>query len=202
MGKKTNPYAFLDIKAQGEELTTLEGKKYFKWFWKNIYTLVSERRKGKYLLHNTLQNEAGIWLQSFGWDVEYEVPFSQGGFSNEKVRFDIVAERKKELWVIEIKDELTHRDTGQVHVYANYLQSRKQKGKVWLGIDLLAFDELLRNEPLVEAVGELMNEEDIGLMLIDKHVIVFLHNINYLNATVLPELYFVDENDKIGGLGK
>jgi len=158
---------------------------------RQLHQAVSSRRRFL-LTHNSLQNVMGLFFQRFNFSAEYEVPFHSGGFGAEKVIFDVVAERGKKVIVVEIKDTISSRDLGQIHGYADTLQINKFRAQLFLGTDVLNYDELI-NGTTGEMIKELMERENVGIILADKYFMILCQTYNQLVLVEMPEFWFSEE---------
>lgn len=184
-------FSLLETKKPGDTLDSQEAKQLGKVV-ANLLTAVAQRRRNILLYHDSLQNTIGMFLQLSGHAVQYEVPFESGG---ERVIFDIVAQRGKEELVVEVKDEITSRDMGQVYGYADILQLAREKAKVYLGTDVLNYERVLLGMT-GEMMKELMEREHLRLILADKYFLIICDNYNQLVLTEMPHLFFSEE--KVG----
>jgi len=189
MTKKEN-WALLDEKKLGDKFDSKNIKDYANII-KSLLENARTRRKNICYVHNSLQNKISEWYNSCGWNTTLEAGFNSGGFSSDQVRFDIVAEHKKEMHIIEVKDILNTRDLGQIHGYADILQQKKMKCKLFLGTDFLNYGDCV-NGVLGEMIKELMESEDIGVIFIDSAFMLTCFNYNQLMGIEMPE--FVVEN--------
>ena len=158
-----------------------------------LLAAADQRRKGKLLSHNTLQDLAGWYFSQWGYAVGYEAPFHRGGFSRENVRFDVIAEKKKEFIAIEIKDNPTARDVGQVDGYIDLLQSVDFKAEVYLGFDFLSLLYIHNNARVLEQVGEQIRDEGLKIFLLDKLFCLLIDDFDQWNLKAMPEFYFVEQ---------
>lgn len=157
---------------------------------------IRQRRRHLLLVHDSLQHTIGLFLQMLGCRVEYEVPFAQGGWSTERVIFDIVAGKGKEQLVVEVKDVVTTRDMGQVYGYANALQLSKEKAKLYLGTDILNYEDLVMPGMVAETVRELMERERLGVIFADKYLLLVCDNHAQLTLNEMPA--FVPSAEPVG----
>lgn len=174
---------------------TSQQARYLKKFFVELLAGVSQRRKGILLTHNSLQDTIGQFFQLTGFDVGYEVPFDMGGFNSQKSIFDIVAEKGKFQFVVEVKPEVTTRDMGQVYGYVSTLKLSKSKAYVCLGTDILNYGDFVQG-----AVGkiarDLLERERFEIFLADKHALVEFGNISQLRLQEMPGIIISEE--KIG----
>jgi hypothetical protein len=176
----------LNKKEQGDKLTSKETEYMAELFVRLVQNAQSSRKNLCYT-HNRLKSDVGKWYEYCGWDVQYEVAFSGGGFSQDQFRFDVVASYKKDTDVIEIKDVLNIRDMGQVHGYANILQKHKVKAKLYLATDILNWGACVDDDETIgETLKELMEQEDIGIIFIDKEYMIICDNYNQVIMEELP----------------
>ncbi|MFA5797126.1 MAG: element excision factor XisH family protein [Candidatus Woesearchaeota archaeon] len=150
---------------------------------------IHQRKRGYVYTHNRIMQETSAWFEYWGYDVAVEVPFSMGKFDAETVRFDLVAQKGKELVVIEVKDMMNKRDFGQLNYYADMLQKTKTKAKLYLAIDFLEIDDAMDDETAMgEMVKEIMEREHIGLIFVDKIICVICDNYEQLSLQKMPDL--------------
>lgn len=152
-----------------------------------VISRIAHRRKHLLLIHDSLQNTIGMFFQFLGWRVEYEVPFHSGEWDAERTVFDIVATQDENTAVIEVKDVVTSRDLGQVYGYANTLQLAKIKAKIFLGTDILNWDNLLVGV-IGETVKELIERESMGVILADKYLLIICDNYLQLALREMPQI--------------
>lgn len=117
--------------------------------------------------HNTIQNSIGQHLQSEGFEVVYEWKDED---EDSSYRYDIIAQKKKELWVVEVKDVLDIRNFGQVYAYILQIKKENPTSKVWLGTDCKNYWELIEGE-IGQMTENLMKKEDLGIILINTELI-------------------------------
>ncbi len=161
-----------------------------------IFNNIHQRKKGISYIHNRIQTETAAWLENWGYDVGWEIPYHMGNFNHEQVRFDLIAQKKKEVLIIEVKDILNKRDFGQVNYYSNMLEKTKLKAKLFLAVDFLNLFSAINNETAEgEIVKEIMERENVGLMFIDKEVIIICDNYEQLQLIKMPEIAFREEED-------
>lgn len=120
-------------------------------------------RRGYVRAHDTIQNAVGGYLQSLGFEVVYEWKDEDADSS---YRYDIIAQLKDELWVVEIKDVIDIRNFGQLEAYCLQLKKENPKAKVWLGTDCLNYWDLTNGET-GQMTERLMKKEKMGVILIN-----------------------------------
>ncbi len=130
----------------------------------------SKCRRRSVRAHDTIKNAIGSHLQSRGFDVVYEWRDID---EDSSYRYDIIAQRKEELWVVEVKPFIDKRDFGQIQAYIKQVNKENPNAKVWLGTDCLQFDELIRGE-IGEMTKEWMKEDKMGIILINPELIWML----------------------------
>ena len=157
-----------------------------------VLEVVANRRRGILLIHDSLQNTIGLFLQMFNWEVEYEVRFERGEWDPERMVFDIVATKSRQQMVIEVKDVISPRDLGQVWGYAKALQLSREKGRVYLGTDILNYGRLVTGT-IGEMVKELMENERTGVILADKYVMVVFESYAQLTLQEMPQMLISEE---------
>ncbi len=111
--------------------------------------------------HNAIQNSIGKYLQELGFEVVYEW---QDVDEDSSYRYDIIAQKKKDLWVVEIKDILDIRNFGQIEAYCLQMKKENPDAKVWLGTDYCNYWELIEGE-IGEMVERLMKKQNMGVIL-------------------------------------
>ena len=162
MGKKETVYDIVDkliLRGVDFELTKKE-QKILTNFLGELLNNIHQRKRGFVYTHNRIQSETASWLEYFGYEVSWEAPFSLGNFYAEKVRFDLVAEKGKDMLVIEVKDMMNKKDFGQVNYYANMLQKSNIKAKLFLALDFLELDDAMDDETAMgDMVKEIMERE-------------------------------------------
>lgn len=175
------------------ELTNRESKALGKYLGEWLSS-IHERKKSIVYTHNRIQSETASWLEYFGYVVSWEVPFSMGKFNTEQVRFDLVADKGKTTWIIEVKDIMNKRDFGQINYYADMLQKTKTKAKLFLALDFLGLDDAMDGETVMgDLVKEIMEREQVGLMFIDKEIILICHNYDQLMLKKMPDIYYEED---------
>lgn len=179
--------------AAGTKLVGRQAKFYEKWI-KEVMEAIESRRH-LLLTHNSLQNTIGLFLQSFGFDVSYEVPFLVGGFGGERSVFDIVSQFKKNTTVVEIKDVVDDRAIGQILSYVSALKLQKTKADVFLGTDFLNWFRLV-DGTLGEAVQDLMESKKVGVILADKYLFGMFDNWTQLCGDEMAAIWL--STDPIG----
>lgn len=192
----TDPLAgtpLADIKP-GTKLTAAQSR-YLDNIMGEVLSRVHDRRKGILLVHDSLQNTIGLFLQYAGFEVTYEVPFETGGFAAQKSVFDIVAVKGKRQLVVEVKDAVTTRDLGQVYGYISTLKLSKTKAAVLLGTDILNYGDLVEGAP-GKMVSELLERELFGILLADKYALVEFDNLAQLHLKEMPAMLLSEE--KVG----
>jgi len=124
--------------------------------------------------HGTIQNSIGKHLQSLGFEVVYEF---QDVDEDSSYRYDIIAQKGKELWIIEVKDILNIRNFGQIEAYCLQAKKENPNAKVWLGTDCLNYFALVEGE-IGQMVERLMKQDDLGIILINPELVWILpaHN--------------------------
>lgn len=161
-----------------------------------VFDNIHQRKKGISYTHNRIQTETASWFESWGYEVGFEIPLHMGTFNHEQVRFDLIAQRGKELIVIEVKDIFNKRDFGQVNYYSNMLEKTKLKAKLFLAVDFLNLFDAIDNQTAEgEIVKEIMERENVGLMFIDKEIIIICDNYEQLQLVKMPEILFSEEED-------
>lgn len=160
-----------------------------------VLQVVSQRRKGILLVHDSLQNTIGLFFQMFNWQVGYEVPFERGDWGPERMVFDVVATKGRMQKIVEVKDTVGPRDLGQVWGYINALQLSSEHGQVYLGTDMLNYGGLLSGR-IGAMVKKLMEHERMGVILADKYVQINCHNYAQLALEEMPEIWASEE--KVG----
>jgi len=148
---------------------------------------ISVRRKGTLLVHDSLQSTIGVFLSLLGWNVAYEVPFEVGTWGSDRMVFDVVGSRGKKTVVVEVKDAVAARDLGQVFGYGIALKLAKEKAKLYLGTDILNYGELTQGV-VGEAVHQLMEHYDLGVILADKYLLMVADNYAQLVLDEMPAL--------------
>src|SRR3989304_2805886 len=82
--------------------------------------------------HDTIKNAIGAHFQSLGYEVIYEW---RDVDEDSSYRYDIIAQKKKELHVVEVKPIIDKRDFGQIEAYIKQVNKENPEAKVWLGTD-------------------------------------------------------------------
>lgn len=190
MAKKVTGNGIEGLKP-GAKLTLKQGGQVAQLIGESIED-VSRRRKGILLVHDSLQKTIGLFFQMFNWEVGYEVPFEEGGWSPERMVFDIVAQKGRQVRVIEVKDEVKTRDLGQVAGYIDALKLSGQRAKVYLGTDLLNYDELLEGT-IGQMTRDLMQRQAMGVILADKYLLVYFHTYSQLVLEEMPEIWISED---------
>ncbi len=199
MPSKTETLENLGKKKQGEPLTIQEGRVLFKDFIKPHFDAAFARRR--FLLsHTTLQNLVGQMMQFLDFEVFWEYPVEIAGVSS---RYDLYASKGKYEYVVEIKPEIDQKALGQIHIYANQLQSVKAKGGLYVGTDLLNFEHLATEGALAEAFREELEHEEIGAIFVDNkpQFMLFCDNVNQLMLSEMPAILLFDESEGLLTLG-
>jgi hypothetical protein len=117
--------------------------------------------------HDTIKKAIGAHLQSLGYEVVYEW---RDVDEDSSYRYDIIAQKKKALWVVEVKPFIDKKDFGQIQAYINQVKKENPEAKIWLGTDCLQFDELIQGE----MTKEWMEEDSMGIILINPELIWIL----------------------------
>lgn len=175
----------------GTELTSEQAKALERVMAETLKA-VAKRRKSILLIHDSLQNSIGLFLQLFGWGVEYEVRFVRGEWAPEAMVFDIVAAKGRRELVVEVKDAVAPRDLGQVWGYINALRLSGESAHVYLGTDILNYARLVTGT-LGAMIQRLMGEEKMGVILADKYVLVLCHNHAQLTLQEMPDILASEE---------
>ncbi|MFA5796633.1 MAG: hypothetical protein WC916_01180 [Candidatus Woesearchaeota archaeon] len=136
----------------------------------------TECRRRYVRAHNTIQNSIGEHLQSEGFEVVYEWKDED---EDSSYRYDIIAQKKKELWVIEVKDVLDIRNFGQVYAYILQVKKENPTAKVWLGTDCKNYWDLIEGE-IGQMTENLMKKEKLGIILINPKLVWILPTHNDL----------------------
>ncbi len=131
---------------------------------------VSKCRRRYVREHDTIKNAIGTHLQSLGYDVVYEW---RDVDEDSSYRYDIIAQKKKELFVVEVKPFIDKKDFGQIQAYIYQVKKENPEAKIWLGTDCLLFNELIRGE-IGEMTKEWMKEDNMGIILINPKLIWML----------------------------
>ncbi len=187
MPKESKAWKSLQKKDVGDKLTAQEGKELYKKCIKPHIDNARTRRRGFFLVHNRLQNLTGELFNEIGWDTEFEVAYLMFG---EESRFDLIATKGRKVLIIEIKDVVDQKAIGQIHMYANQLQRAKEKAQLYLGTDLLNFENLATEGSIAEAFRELMVEEEVGVIFVDNdpRYMLICDNISQLVLDEMPEV--------------
>jgi len=199
MAKTSKILEELEKKKQGEPLTPQEGKVLYREIIKPFVEAALERRR--FLLsHTTLQNLVGKMMQELGFEVYWEFPVE---IANVASRYDLYATKGKYEYVVEIKPEVDQKALGQIHIYANQLQSLKVKGGLYIGTDLLNFEELVTEGALGEAFREELAHEEIGAIFVDNKppFMMFCDNVNQLILEEMPAILIFDEEEGLTTIG-
>ncbi|MFH0906035.1 MAG: hypothetical protein V1824_01710 [archaeon] len=173
---------------------TVKEQKALGKFLGEILVGINQRKKGYVYTHDRIQSETAAWFGYWGYTVNWEVPFSLGNFNAEKVRFDLVAEKKKDLCIIEVKDLMNKQDFGQLNYYSDMIQKSKIKAKLFLALDFLQLDEAMNDETAMgELVKETMEREGVGMIFVDKNIIIICDTYEQLMLLEMPEIRVYNE---------
>lgn len=126
--------------------------------------------------HDTIKNAIANHFMSLCFQVVTE---GKDIDEDSSYRYDVIAQNKKELHVIEIKPIIDKRDFGQIHAYINQINKENPNAKVWLATDCLQFDSLIRGE-IGEMVKEWMKENNMGIILCNPELIWLIPTFNDL----------------------
>jgi hypothetical protein len=187
--KQMNLPGILASKKAGESLSVKEQKELVKFVLETVEQ-AALRRKRVLLSHNNLKDSIGIYFQAMGVQVNYEVAFIAEG-SSEKVSFDIIAEKGKQMYAFELQDQLTSEGLQQIYGHIHTLQLTKTKAKVILGTDILIYPDFWK-DMTGETIKDLMVKDDLGVMLVDNNgFAIICLTYPQLNLTEMPELWFL-----------
>lgn len=157
-----------------------------------ILDAVRRRRRGLFLIHDSLQNAIGLFLQLANYQVGYKVPFVRGGWAGERKAFDIAGTSGEETFVVGVKETVGARDLGQIWGYIKTLKLSHDKAKVYLGTDILNFGRL-QTGSIGAMVQELMEKENMGVLLADKYVLIGCENYAQLTLQEMPVILTSEE---------
>lgn len=120
--------------------------------------------------HDTIQNAIGAEFQSRGYEVVYEWKDVD---EDSSYRYDLIAQNKKELNVVEVKDIIDIRNFGQIEAYCLQVKKENPKAKVWLGTDCMNYDNLVQGE-VGQMLERLIKNENLGVILINPQLVWML----------------------------
>ena len=182
---------FVYSKKIGEPLKISERNQLFK-FISQLYSdaLPNRRYKRLAMPEHMIQSLVYQYFSNLGYKTRYEVSLKVKDLTEQKIIFDVIAEHKKEKYFIEVKDKITSRDIGQVLGYSIALKLNKIKGKIYLCTDIVSLPSLTKTVTKI-MLKELMENEDVGLILLDKTYLILFHNYAQLDLKEMPQFLFL-----------
>jgi len=122
--------------------------------------------------HDTILNAILNEFRARGYEAIFEW---QDKDEDSSYRYDVIAQKGKELHVVEIKDKIDIRNFGQIEAYCLQIKRENPNSKVWLGTDCKNYDRLIQGEIGLMTL-RLMKEHKLGVILINPELVWFLES--------------------------
>lgn len=148
----------------------------------------SQDRDGEdFLSRDGLQTYVSTIMQQVGMEVVCDAPLAAGGSS--EVTLDIVANADGQQTIVRLEENPSLEDLDNVRGLLAQLKAAETQGRLYLATDILNGNNLVLG-PLSGRVKDLMVEEGVGIILVDKLFILMCHNYDQLMLDEMPHFVF------------